>query len=57
MMKEDGRDLLAEFQALAPEREPMKIQRWSVRRILSRSGWCSWRSSCSLLVSNWTVFA
>jgi membrane-associated phospholipid phosphatase/tRNA A-37 threonylcarbamoyl transferase component Bud32 len=32
-MKRDGRDLLAEFRALAPERRPIAIQRWSVRRV------------------------
>ena len=29
MMKEQGRDLLAEFRALAPARAPVRIQRWS----------------------------
>jgi membrane-associated phospholipid phosphatase len=33
-MKEDGRDLLAEFRELAPKRQPITIQRWSVRRVL-----------------------
>ncbi len=32
-MKRDGRDLLEEFRALAPARPPMRIQRWSVRRV------------------------
>jgi tRNA A-37 threonylcarbamoyl transferase component Bud32 len=32
-MKQDGRDLLARFRALAPERRPVAIQRWSVRRV------------------------
>ena len=32
-MKQDGRDLLASFRALAPERRQIAIQRWSVRRI------------------------
>jgi tRNA A-37 threonylcarbamoyl transferase component Bud32 len=32
-MKEDGRDLLAEFRAMAPERRPIAVQRWSVRRV------------------------
>jgi tRNA A-37 threonylcarbamoyl transferase component Bud32 len=31
-MKQDGRDLLASFRALAPERRPIAIQRWNVRR-------------------------
>ena len=34
MMKRDGRDLLAQFRSLAPERRPIGLQRWSVRRIL-----------------------
>jgi membrane-associated phospholipid phosphatase len=33
-MKSDGRDLLAQFRALAPPREPIAIQRWSLRRVL-----------------------
>ena len=32
-LKQDGRDLVAEFRALAPARRPVAIQRWSVRRI------------------------
>jgi membrane-associated phospholipid phosphatase len=32
-LKRDGRDLLAEFRAMAPPRRPIAIQRWSVRRI------------------------
>ena len=31
-MKQDGRDLMASFRALAPERRPIAIQRWNVRR-------------------------
>jgi hypothetical protein len=34
MMKRDGRDLLAQFRALAPERRPISLQRWGPRRIL-----------------------
>jgi membrane-associated phospholipid phosphatase len=33
MLKGDTRDLLAIFRNLAPSRPPIKIQRWSVRRI------------------------
>jgi hypothetical protein len=58
MMKEDGRDLLAEFQALAPERAPMKIQRWSVRRILLTIGVVLMAFIVlGLIASNWAVFA
>ena len=32
-MKRDPRDLLAEFRALAPQRKPIVLQRWSVRRV------------------------
>jgi len=34
VMKQDGRDLLAQFRALAPPRRPISLQRWSVRRIV-----------------------
>jgi len=33
-MKRDPRDLLAEFRALAPRRQPIGLQRWGARRIL-----------------------
>jgi hypothetical protein len=32
-LKDDPRDLIAEFRALAPPRPPISIQRWSARRI------------------------
>jgi len=32
-MKRDPRDLLAEFRTLAPQRHPIVLQRWSVRRV------------------------
>jgi serine/threonine protein kinase len=32
-MKQDGRDLLAHFRELAPQRKPIAIQRWSFRRV------------------------
>jgi hypothetical protein len=32
-MKNDDRDLLAEFRAMAPARPPISVQRWSLRRI------------------------
>jgi membrane-associated phospholipid phosphatase/tRNA A-37 threonylcarbamoyl transferase component Bud32 len=34
VMKQDGRDLLAQFRALAPERPQISLQRWGVRRLL-----------------------
>jgi tRNA A-37 threonylcarbamoyl transferase component Bud32 len=33
-LKSDGRDLLAHFRQLAPERRPISLQRWSLRRIV-----------------------
>jgi hypothetical protein len=33
-LKDDGRDLLAEFRAMAPARRPIAVQRWSVRRVV-----------------------
>jgi len=33
VLKADGRDLIGEFCSLAPPRDPIPIQRWSVRRI------------------------
>ena len=33
-MKQDGRDLLAEFRAMAPKRRPIALQRWSIRRLV-----------------------
>jgi membrane-associated phospholipid phosphatase/tRNA A-37 threonylcarbamoyl transferase component Bud32 len=32
-LKEDGRDLLAEFRSMAPTRRPIGVQRWSIRRV------------------------
>ena len=32
-MKRDPRDLLSEFRALAPQRPPIVLQRWNIRRI------------------------
>lgn len=33
-IKRDGRDLLAQFKALAPPRPPVSLQRWSARRVV-----------------------
>ena len=38
VMKQDGRDLVTQFRRLAPERPPIGIQRWSVRRVALASG-------------------
>jgi hypothetical protein len=32
-IRKDGRDLIGAFQALAPARAPIRIQRWTVRRL------------------------
>ncbi|HEX8805128.1 MAG TPA: hypothetical protein VF743_13070, partial [Acidimicrobiales bacterium] len=32
-LKRDGRDLLEQFRSLAPERPPIALQRWSLRRV------------------------
>jgi tRNA A-37 threonylcarbamoyl transferase component Bud32 len=56
-MKKDGRDLMSEFRALAPEREPIRIQRWSFRRV-GLTAMVLFLSLLTLLlvVSNWAVF-
>jgi tRNA A-37 threonylcarbamoyl transferase component Bud32 len=57
-MKEEGRDLLTEFRQLAPERRPVAIQRWSIRRVLL-TAWVVLLGLLALLlvVSNWNAFA
>src|ERR687892_1430746 len=57
-MKRDDRDLLAEFRALAPEREPIRLQRWSLRRV-GMTAWVVVVSLFALLlvISNWNVFS
>ncbi len=58
MLKQDGRDLVGECRALAPEREPVSIQRWSVRRILRTAGVLVLGLVALLVVlQNWNVFA
>jgi serine/threonine protein kinase len=37
-MKRDPRDLLGEFRKLAPERRPIVLQRWSIRRVSLAAG-------------------
>jgi tRNA A-37 threonylcarbamoyl transferase component Bud32/membrane-associated phospholipid phosphatase len=37
-LKADGRDLLSGFRALAPRRAPIRVQRWSIRRIAIITG-------------------
>jgi membrane-associated phospholipid phosphatase/tRNA A-37 threonylcarbamoyl transferase component Bud32 len=57
-LKQDGRDLLARFRELAPEREPVAIQRWSIRRVLlTASVAFGLFLAVSIVIDNWTVFA
>jgi tRNA A-37 threonylcarbamoyl transferase component Bud32 len=57
-IKQDGRDLLAEFRRMAPEREQVSIQRWSIRRALLTIGVLfAAFLAMGLIVSNWTAFA
>jgi hypothetical protein len=37
-IRKDGRDLVGTFRALAPARAPIRIQRWSVRRLAVTAG-------------------
>jgi membrane-associated phospholipid phosphatase len=37
-MKRDPRDLLGEFRALAPQRPPIVLQRWSIQRVALAAG-------------------
>ena len=56
-LKRDGRDLLARFRSFVPEREPISIQRWSVRRVLLTLmvGLAAFLA-LGLIVSNWNAF-
>ena len=38
MMKSDGRDLVAQFRALAPARRPISLQTWGPRRVILAVG-------------------
>ncbi len=58
MMKEQGRDLLGEFRAMAPPRPPIAIQRWSIRRVvLTVSVLFGLFLVVGMIVSNWNAFA
>jgi tRNA A-37 threonylcarbamoyl transferase component Bud32 len=58
LMKEDGRDLIAEFRRLAPPRDPIPIQRWNLRRV-GLSLWVAFLAFLALIIvaQNWAVFA
>ncbi|TMK33960.1 MAG: hypothetical protein E6G58_12780 [Actinobacteria bacterium] len=54
--KRDGRDLPRRFRALAPEREPVGIQRWSARRVSLSLGACvTALVVIALVAANWRV--
>jgi hypothetical protein len=58
MLKEDGRGLIDEFRSLAPRRDPVRIQRWSVRRIaLTIAVAFGALFAIALIVQNWAAFA
>jgi tRNA A-37 threonylcarbamoyl transferase component Bud32 len=58
MMKAEGRDLLAEFRTLAPDRPAVRIQRWSIRRV-ALTVWVVFAGFfvIVLAVNNWALFA
>jgi hypothetical protein len=57
-LRADGRDLLGEFRRLAPARTPVRIQRWSVRRIAVTAAVAFVALILLLLlIDNWAVFA
>ena len=56
-LKQDGRDLLTEFRRMAPEREQVSIQRWSLRRVLLTVAVAfAAFLAVGLVVSNWNAF-
>jgi serine/threonine-protein kinase RIO1 len=58
LMKQHGVDLLSEFRELAPPHPPIRIQRWSVRRVVLTL-WVLLLAflAVGLVVSNWNAFA
>jgi tRNA A-37 threonylcarbamoyl transferase component Bud32/membrane-associated phospholipid phosphatase len=58
MMKQDGRDLLSAFRAMAPPHDPIPIQRWSVRRV-ALTLWVLFLGllMLSVVLDNWAAFA
>jgi serine/threonine protein kinase len=58
MLKADGRELAEAFRELAPARPPVRIQRWSLRRIgLTVTVLFGGLLFLSLVASNWAAFA
>ena len=57
-LKRDQRDLLAQFRSFLPEREPISVQRWSVRRVLLTLGVLLVAFlAVGTIVSNWRAFS
>ena len=57
-LKEDERDLVGEFRRLAPARPPVRIQRWSFRRVmLTATVGLVGLLTVFLIAANWAVFA
>jgi tRNA A-37 threonylcarbamoyl transferase component Bud32/membrane-associated phospholipid phosphatase len=58
VLKQDGRDLVAQFRALAPARQPVAIQHWSLRRVgLGLLVLALAVLAVLVVVYNWTVVA
>jgi tRNA A-37 threonylcarbamoyl transferase component Bud32/membrane-associated phospholipid phosphatase len=58
VLKQDGRDLVGEFRALAPARPPVGIQHWSLRRVgLSLLVLAVAVLTALLVAHNWAVVA
>jgi tRNA A-37 threonylcarbamoyl transferase component Bud32 len=58
VLKQDGRDLVAQFRALAPHRRPVAIQHWSLRRVgLSLLVLALAVLAVVVVVHNWAVVA
>jgi tRNA A-37 threonylcarbamoyl transferase component Bud32/membrane-associated phospholipid phosphatase len=58
ILKQDGRDLVAKFRALAPHRHPVAIQHWSLRRVgLSLLVLALAVLGALVVVHNWAVVA
>ena len=58
VLKQDGRDLMAQFRALAPHRRPVAIQHWSLRRIaLSLLVLAAALAAALVVVRGWAVVA
>jgi tRNA A-37 threonylcarbamoyl transferase component Bud32 len=58
MIKQDGRDLVEEFRSLAPQRDPVRIQRWSLRRVALTLvvGFVA-LLAFGMIAANWAAFA